>query len=477
MPDQNTNLSPMAMLRRVSGSAVAWSWLFNFLRLASGVLLLPMILRILSIADIGMYYVFLSLGAITTAMDFGFGPTIGRFVTYAMGGATKLTAHGLAADAAKGEPNYPLLWELLLTARALYRYIALVSLALLGSLGTFSVWQTVEQTSWPPLTWLAWALCIVAAVAEIYFSFWNIYLRNVNQVLVATQIMVVAYAVRIGVACLFLLVGGDLVSLPAASLISLFVIRNFSRRRCFRALSVCPRPASVDWRGHFRTIWPNTWRLGLYFAGAYLSTQANLQICPIVFGLDANAAYGLSFQAVSICSGLASVWLMVKWPIIGQFVARREVESLRHVFCSRLVLQVGTLVLLLIGMMVFGPTMLSIIGSKTHLLPTVWLVLMAANALIESHCSAWNTLIAVGNRLPMLWPSLATNAASLALNLALVHCASAEAGWLALGPLLAGMAFNYWYWPKFGARTMQLSWLEAIKHGLRAKSLSARPKA
>jgi hypothetical protein len=77
----------------------------------------------------------------------------------------------------------------------------------------------------------------------------------------------------------------------------------------------------------------------------------------------------------------------------------------------------------------------------------------------------------------MLWPSLATNAASLALNLAIVHCASAQAGWLALGPLVAGLAFNYWYWPKFGARTMQLSWLEAIRQGFGAEGLSARPRS
>ena len=185
--------------------------------------------------------------------------------------------------------------------------------------------------------------------------------------------------------------------------------------------------------------------------------------------MPASAVYGLSVQAASISAGLAFVWVVVKWPLIGQFVARREVTPLRRTFCPRLLLLLGTLVLLLVGMMALGPFLLGVIGSKTTLLPTVWLALLAANTLLEGHCSAWNTLIAFGNRLPMLWPSLATNAVSLALNLALAHCASAQAGWLALGPLLAGLAFNYWYWPRAGARTLQLSWPEAFSYGFRSR--------
>ena len=37
-----------SLARRVSNSTVIWSWGFNFLRLASGVLLLPLLLRLLS---------------------------------------------------------------------------------------------------------------------------------------------------------------------------------------------------------------------------------------------------------------------------------------------------------------------------------------------------------------------------------------------------------------------------------------------
>src|ERR1043166_790155 len=86
---------PMRFLSRLWSSAVVWSWGMNLLRLASGILLLPLLLRLLPTADLGFYYVLLSLQAIVPLLDFGIAVSVDRSVSYAMGGATQLTAHGL----------------------------------------------------------------------------------------------------------------------------------------------------------------------------------------------------------------------------------------------------------------------------------------------------------------------------------------------------------------------------------------------
>src|SRR5689334_21799625 len=95
-PGGNGLREPGVLLQRVLKSAVAWSWLFNFFQLASGLILLPLVLRKCTTADLGMYYVLLSLSALVPLVDFGLGPTIGRFVGYAMGGATSFQPQGLA---------------------------------------------------------------------------------------------------------------------------------------------------------------------------------------------------------------------------------------------------------------------------------------------------------------------------------------------------------------------------------------------
>ena len=154
-----------------------------------------------------MYYVFLSLAAMVIVLDLGFSPTIGRFINYAMGGAVKLVPQGLADGQPAGPPNYPLLWELLFTARIFYRFVVLAICVLLGSFGTFTVWQKAAQTSSPGLTWLAWVVTLAAVATETYFNVWNIFLRNINQVLVATRINVSAYIIRLALACVLLVSG------------------------------------------------------------------------------------------------------------------------------------------------------------------------------------------------------------------------------------------------------------------------------
>ena len=74
---------PTALFNRLCNSTVLWSWVFNGFRLATGLLLLPLVLRKLSAEELGMYYVLLSQVALAPVIDFGFSPTIMRFVSYA----------------------------------------------------------------------------------------------------------------------------------------------------------------------------------------------------------------------------------------------------------------------------------------------------------------------------------------------------------------------------------------------------------
>src|SRR5437016_4419406 len=99
--------------KRLFQSAVVWSWTFNGLRLASGLLLLPLLLHVLSDADLGMYFVFLSLAALIPVVDSSVSVTVGRLVAYAMAGATQLKPQGIHLSEGGAGPNSELLWQLL----------------------------------------------------------------------------------------------------------------------------------------------------------------------------------------------------------------------------------------------------------------------------------------------------------------------------------------------------------------------------
>ena len=93
-----TRFNLKSAIRFAMSSAVAWSLSLNLLRLGSGVILLPLLLTRLSGPDLGMYYVFARLIAITQILDFGCSFSFSRSVSFAMGGATELQTHGLSPE-------------------------------------------------------------------------------------------------------------------------------------------------------------------------------------------------------------------------------------------------------------------------------------------------------------------------------------------------------------------------------------------
>jgi hypothetical protein len=438
--------------KRVLRSAVVWLWCFNALRLSFGLILLPLVLKVLSSADLGMYYVLLSLAALVPLIDFGFGGTIGRFVCYAAGGAETLQPHGVGLPATATEPNYPLLWQLLQATRTLYRYLSLVVFVVLGIWGTYIVELRIHETSSVLITRLAWGATLAATLVDIYSNWWGVYLRGLNEVLAAARIGLVALAVKFIIAVALLVSGAGLLSIPIATFASSLLQRLLARQQCLARLKGQPPKNPHAFRETLRVLWPNTWRLGVQCMSGYLTLNANTAICLYAFGLGANAVYGLSTQLMNIAISMASVWTLTKWPLITQYQARHEHARLRAVLRPRVWLQSLTFFVLAGAVVAFGPLLLHHFGSGKQILPQLWMLVLLLGTFLDMQFSLWTTLIATENRLPHLWPTVATYVFSLGLSLSLVHFTRLGLGALVLGPLLAGAIFNYWYWPGFAAR-------------------------
>ena len=449
---------------RLWSSSVAWSWGLNGLRLGSSLLLLPLLVR-LPTPDYGIYFVLLSLQAIVPLLDLGFLPSIDRAVSYAVGGAANIQSHGLVLEGrSDGQPNRALLWKLLHVTRTLYRWLAIGTFLALGAWGTYIVSLGVRETSNPQQTWIAWALTLLGAVFEMYAGWWSIYLRSLNQVLLYARILVLAFLIKLVLSCTLLLGGLGLLSVPLAGLVSSFVSRALARRRClgfFEGHSF-PRPSRADVGSLLRTLWPNSWRMGLHYLSGYLTSSANAFLCLRFLGLTTNAQYGLSMQILSICQGMASSWIQVKWPLISQLRAREDLGTLRSIFRTRLWMAGTTYAILALAAVVAGQALLNWLPGGKHVLPWPWYPILLSAGLLELHYVFWGTLLATGNRAPFLVPSLITSATSLLLVTGLIHFTSMGSGALVLGPLLAGCAFNFWYWPHEGARSVNSSWFKCL---------------
>jgi hypothetical protein len=458
----------LKFLVRVWNTAVFWTWMFNGLRFASGLLLLPMLLRYLSEADLSMHWVFFNYAGFVVAFDAMFSVTIARNVGYAMRGVRDIQSMGIGAIADQsGRPNVVLLGQLLAATKYIYRLLSAGILLLLGVAATSSILPLFAQTSNPSIAWAAWVVTILSAALELYTGYWLVFLRGLNAVVLSARLSTGIYALKLLLSGLFLVTGLGLLAVPVSTLITgllqRFLARYFTRK------SLPPGTAQDPSRNAelMRSIWPNAWRLGLIllvFNGMVASFGV---VISRGWGLHTYYRYGVSHQVIySICTNMSSVWTFVKWPMVSQLRAVGDRAALKSVLWPRIWLQLVTFVVLSSGFVLVGDDLLKLVAPTKALLPQAWLWLMALYVLLEMHYSFWTTLISTENRIPSFRASILTNLASIILAVGLMRLTSLGLLSFIIAPLLCGLVFNYWYWPRVGAQSLGTTWWRYMLKGL-----------
>ena len=119
---------------KITKTDVLWNYIAQFFSLASGLITLPLILKMLTVEEIALNYIFLTVSSLVLLFDFGFSPQFSRNVSYVYGGAQKLKKEGIE-DAPSGEVaiNYRLIATLVKVGQYVYLLLALLVLLVMLS--------------------------------------------------------------------------------------------------------------------------------------------------------------------------------------------------------------------------------------------------------------------------------------------------------------------------------------------------------
>ena len=432
----------------------------NALRIGATLILLPLLLRRLAPAELGMHYLLGSIGLLAPLLDFGFGNAVWRAVAHAQAGGRELPTEGLTETPAVDAPaNHALQWQLWQAAKLTYARLAWLAALLLALGGTAVIAARIAEVPAPTQAWLAWGLTWLAAVAEVRAGWWSMFLLGLNQPVAYARCNLIGYALRLVLGALLLWWGAGLPSVPLAALFGVAVQRWLARRECHRHLPPPEPPLELSAaRALAARLWPNALRMGTVSLSGFLGTQALLLISLTWFGLAATGQFGLSLQLMTVSQGMAAVWVNVKWPELAQRRTRGDLAGLRGLMRQRVWLALATCAVLSGAAVLLAPPLLAWFAPDKSVLPTAWLVVMAVTALLELHLSFWGVFLFAGNQVPYLWPVAGSNVTSLVLAAVLAVHTPLGLGALALAPLLVGLAFNYWHWPQVGATQLGVSW-------------------
>ncbi|MHB9143471.1 MAG: O-unit flippase-like protein, partial [Paludibacter sp.] len=110
---------------------VIWNFVATFMRVASGIIVLPLVLRLLPSQEVGLWYLFLTIGGLATLLDFGFANSFTRNVTYIFSGVKILKKEGYTpVDNDDKTIDYGLLKSVIAAMRRYYGIVAGVFIVL-----------------------------------------------------------------------------------------------------------------------------------------------------------------------------------------------------------------------------------------------------------------------------------------------------------------------------------------------------------
>jgi len=188
---------------------IFWNYLATFLKIASSVILLPAILKMMSSEMVGIWTIFGTITAFASLLDFGFNPSFARNITYVFSGVKTLKINGYEKIELNNQQiDYGLLLGLINTMRWFYKRVALIVLLVFTTLGSIYIRQLLKEYHGDHFeVYIAWGLLCAINTYNIYTLYYDSLLQGKGLIKKSKQIIIIGQAVYLIIATVLILKG------------------------------------------------------------------------------------------------------------------------------------------------------------------------------------------------------------------------------------------------------------------------------
>jgi O-antigen/teichoic acid export membrane protein len=361
---------------------MTWSSLVT--RVGGMAILLPLVLRNFSSAEVALWLLFGAVAMLQIVGDMGFSQTFTRAISNVRGGADigelkRLNVRSIVSGSRS--PNADALMRVLSAMRPIYFRIALVCLVVLIFLGTYAVFPMLlpVQKLGSAGVWFAWVMVIGSNTFAVWGNVYQAYLSGTERIALLRRWEALFGLLSIVCSCSILVLGGGLVSLVVSQ--QLWIIAGILRNRwlctkdeIFVYSANSPRDEEV-----IRTIWPSAWRSGVGVLMSMGIVQASGFVLARIESPTNLASYMLGLRLIQTISQIASAPFYSKIPLLARLCAEGKRDELINIATRGMKLSNITFLIGFVAVGVLSDYLLNLIGSKTSF-PSVcmWSLLGAA---------------------------------------------------------------------------------------------------
>ena len=436
-------------------SDVVWNYIGTLFGMASGFLLLPILMAFLPPDYLSLWYIFLSLCTIVSLLNSGLGPSLSRNVMYAWGGADAIQSQGIA-NAKSDKPNMPLLRKVLDASKCIHAFTSSIALILLAVFGTVYIRHITQMLPFETIL-PAWIIFCAAIFLNLYYDYWAVFLRGIGLIASYNKILVASKICDLGIATALLVSGHGIVSVAISYFVSGCVLRLLSKRVFAKRVDIKttqPLKSRIkETKEVVIILWPNSWRDWLVAIADAITTQAMTIVCSLFLSLTDAGIYALSLQFITAIAKASDAILFSYQPEIANCIVLKRYERACSLVSMCMIVYGILFILATVAVIALAiPLLYAISDSYQFDIPT--LLLLAVYMYLLNRYKLYAAVIALTNNL-CYWKSfIVSGVAGLVLSIVALSILGSSTYTLIASQLVMQCAYNIWKWPRFARSTI-----------------------
>lgn len=457
------------MAVKLSNKDYIWSYVGVFFSVCSNVIMLPFVLHYLSSDMYGLWGVFQSVAAITTLFDFGFSTTFARNINYCWNGAAELRKDGVTYAENK-EPNFYLMKRAMKACRYVFLLISAVAFLIMATVGTVYIrYISRDITNSEPM--IAWLCYVIAIFLNLYYGYFNSFLRGVGAISAVNRATVIARCTQIVLTITLLFCGLGIIGTGVAYLSYGVVFRlqgkfNFMHFHNIgdELEKITTKIPKSEVKDMFLIVWHNASREGIVTLSNYLANQACTIICSLFMPLSMTGTYSLAVQLATAISNVSGALYTANQPVLQSAYITNNMSLTRRTMSLIVVSYTGIYLTGIVAVTTVGLPVLRIIKPETVLTVSVMLGVGLYQFMLKFR-NCYTSYFSCTNRIPYVKTFIVSSVSCVLLAFITLKYLNWGIWGLILAQIVSQGVYNIWYWPLKAHREMNLGIREMIFMG------------
>ncbi len=430
---------------------VLWGYISLLLVQGINVILLPVILKFLNSAELGVWYTFTSLYGLAMLIDFGFQTIITRNVSYLWSGAQNVKSEGFeTVKDENAKMNIQYFIKVISAVKFIYTSMGTIIFALFISIGTWYM-VTINNGEIKVETMLiSWAFYMISIVLNISFSYWNSVLKGIGAIKTYNQILVVTKGTQLILSILFLMIGLGLIGVSVAYCISVVVNRILQSVAYYKY-----SPETHKTKGKLKIYYdkeilkaliPNTLRTGSISISNYLIINFPIILSSYFLSLEVSGQFGFVNQIITLIIMLSNSYYNTYLAKFNYLRVKNKYDELLSLFRKALITSYLFNFIAFFLFLLLGNFVLRIIGADYKLLNLIPMLIIIIYRFLYNNQMLFTNFLATKNLIPHHKSFLTSAIVTVVVQLVLLQFFDNKLIYLLLPLLIVQLVHNNWYW-------------------------------